>query len=150
MKCNNYEVFRCLLPFSRYKLCRQPDFPFARFGLWRIFWNAIQDSRFAFHSSRIVNYAQVQRCRHSLTGVFYYGNHNFTCHVTCTSMYGIKLHFQSVVAFRRLPLGCGPDRGLAYRQVSIILWCSHMLSLAHLSNTFQICIQLLVVTTVWL
>ena len=30
-----------------------------------------QDSRFAFHSSRIVTYVQVQRWRHSRTGVFF-------------------------------------------------------------------------------
>ena len=45
-------------------------FPFACSGLWRIFRIALQDSRFAFHTSRIATYAQVQRWRHSRTGVF--------------------------------------------------------------------------------
>ena len=43
---------------------------FARSGLWRIFRIALQDSRFAFHSARIVTYAQVQRWRQSHMGVF--------------------------------------------------------------------------------
>ena len=51
--------------------CRQPDFPFVRSGLWRIFRIALQDSRFAFHSSCIASYAQVQRWRHSRTGVIF-------------------------------------------------------------------------------
>ena len=67
---NNYETFPCLLSFSRYQPCRQPDFPFARSGLWRFFRIALQDSRFAFHSSLIVTYAEVQIWRHSRTGVF--------------------------------------------------------------------------------
>ena len=71
MKRNNYETFPCLLTSSCYQPCRQPDFPFARSGLWRIFWIALQDSRFAFHSSRIVTYAEVQKWRHSRTGVFF-------------------------------------------------------------------------------
>ena len=46
-------------------------FLFACSGLWRIFRIALQDSGFAFHSSCIVTYAQVQRWRHSRTGVFF-------------------------------------------------------------------------------
>ena len=42
----------------------------ARSGLWRIFRIALHDSRFASHFSRIVTCAQVQRWRHSPTGVF--------------------------------------------------------------------------------
>ena len=38
---------------------------------WRIFRISLQYSRYAFHSSRIVTYAQVQRWRHFRTGVFY-------------------------------------------------------------------------------
>ena len=61
IKRYKFETFPCLLPFSRYQPCRQPDFPFARSGLWQIFRIALQYSWFAFHASRIVTYAQVQR-----------------------------------------------------------------------------------------
>ena len=74
MKRNNREMFPFRLPFLRYQPyqpCRQPDFPFAHSGLWRIFRIVLQDSRFAFHSSHIVTYAQVQRWRHSRMGVFF-------------------------------------------------------------------------------
>ena len=59
------------LSFSRYQPCRQPNFPFARSGLWQIFRIALRDSRFAFHSSCIATYAEVQIWRHSRTGVIF-------------------------------------------------------------------------------
>ena len=69
-------------------------FPFACSGLWRICRIALQDSRFAFHSSRIVTYAQVQRWRHSRTGVFFM-NQSVNC-----CLYGV---FEPQCSFQVIP-----------------------------------------------
>ena len=46
--------FHACCPSHATQPCRKPDFPFARSVLWRMFRIALQDSWFAFHSSRIV------------------------------------------------------------------------------------------------
>ena len=87
------------LPFSRYQPYRQPDFPFARSELWRIFRIALQDPRFAFHSSRIVTYAQVQKWRHSRSGVFFGVRHQGNdTYLDC---------YPSGSTFSKGALGCG-------------------------------------------